>query len=73
MKTVLILLLIFSIPLTIGISSNIPMASSIFHHQEALAQNSGTLARPVSSFLTYHNSTYGVIVQYPSDWICKGS
>jgi hypothetical protein len=73
MRTVLILLLIFSIPLTIGITSNIPVASSIFHHQEVLAQNTATLTRPVSNFLTYHNSTYGVIVQYPSDWIYKGS
>jgi hypothetical protein len=73
MRAILILLLIVSIPLTIGTSSNIPVASTIFHHQEALAQNTPTLSRPVSSFLTYHNSTYGVIAQYPSDWIYKGS
>ena len=54
-------------------SSNIPVASSIFHNQEALAQNSATLTRPVSNFLTYHNSAYGVIVQYLSNWIYKGS
>ena len=68
-RNIVILLLMVSIPISIGISSNI----TIFHHQEALAQNTATLTRPVSSFLTYHNSTYGVIVQYPSDWIYRGS
>ncbi|HJT48165.1 MAG TPA: PsbP-related protein [Nitrososphaeraceae archaeon] len=72
-RNIVILLMIVSIPLTISISSTIPVASSIFQNQEALAQDTSTLTRPVSSFLTYHNSTYGVIVQYPSDWIYKGS
>src|SRR4051794_22109962 len=26
-----------------------------------------------SEFLTYQNSTYGIKIQYPSDWIYKGS
>ena len=72
-RNIVILLLIVSIPLTISIFSTIPVDSSIFRNQEALAQDTATLTRPISNFLTYHNSTYGVIVQYPSDWIYKGS
>jgi hypothetical protein len=70
-RTIVILLLIFSIPFTVGLSSNNPMASTIFHHQEAMAQNTATPTIP--NFLTYLNSTYGISVQYPSDWLYKGS
>jgi photosystem II reaction center protein PsbP len=65
---VIILLLIFSVPLTIGVlSNNLP---SLLHSQQAIAQKTATT---MSSFLTYHNSTYGINIQYPSDWLYKGS
>ena len=36
---------------------------SIYHHQQnVLAQISDTI------FKTYENSTYGIFMQYPSDW-----
>lgn len=70
MRTIVSLLLIVSISITIGISSNIPVVSTTFHYQEAMAQNTATTT---PNFLTYHNSTYGINVQYPSDWLYKGS
>jgi hypothetical protein len=70
-RTVVILLLIVSIPPTLGLSSKIPKVSPIFHPQEAMAQNTANPTMPNS--LTYLNSTYGVSVQYPSDWLYKGS
>jgi len=70
-RTIVILLLIVSIPLSVGLSSNNPMVSTIFNHQEAMAQNSATPTIP--NFLKYINSTYGITVQYPSDWPYKGS
>ena len=75
MRTIIGLLLIVSIPITIAISSNnITIASTIFHNQQAMAQN---MAIPTTAtmpnFLEYHNSTYGINVQYPSDWLYKGS
>jgi len=72
-----ILLLIVSIPLTLGISYNIPVFSTIFHDQQAMAQKTTTSTSPSSTvmpnFLTYHNSTYGINIQYPSDWRYEGS
>jgi hypothetical protein len=70
MRTIVSLLLIVSISITIGISSNIPVVSTTFHYQEAMAQNTATTT---PNFLTYHNSTYGINVQYPFDWLYKGS
>jgi hypothetical protein len=65
---VIILLLIFSVPLTTGVlSNNLP---SLLHSQQAIAQKTATT---MPSFLTYHNSTYGINIQYPSDWLYKGS
>jgi len=65
---VIILLLIFSVPLTTGVlSNNLP---SLLHYQQAMAQKTATT---MPSFLTYHNSTYGINIQYPSDWLYKGS
>ena len=65
---VIILLLIFSVPLTIGVlSNNLP---SLLHSQQAIAQKTATT---MPSFLTYHNSTYGINIQYPSDWLYKGN
>jgi hypothetical protein len=71
--TIVILLLIVSIPLTIAISSNIPVVSTIFHNQQAMAQKKTTSASIMPNFFTYHNSTYGINIQYPSDWVYKGS
>jgi hypothetical protein len=52
-----ILLLIASIPLTLGISYNIPVFSTIFHDQQAMAQKTTTSTSPSSTvmpnFLTY--------------------
>jgi hypothetical protein len=65
---VIILLLIFSVPLTISVlSNNLP---SLLHYQKAMAQKTATT---MPSFLTYHNSTYGINIQYPSDWLYKGN
>jgi hypothetical protein len=65
---VIILLLIFSVPLTISVlSNNLP---SLLHYQQAMAQKTATT---MPSFLTYHNSTYGINIQYPSDWLYKGN
>src|SRR5919198_961209 len=68
--TIVILLLVVSIPITIGISSNIPITSTIFQHQQAMAQNT-IESSTMPSFLTYVNSTYGIKMQYPSDWLYK--
>ena len=73
MRTIIGLLLIVSIPITIAISSNnITIASTIFHNQQAMAQNMA-IPTTMPNFLEYHNSTYGINVQYPSDWLYKGS
>jgi hypothetical protein len=74
MRTIVILLLVVSIPvIIIGISSsNIPVVSTIFHNQQAMAQNMA-IPTTMPNFLEYHNSTYGINVQYPSDWLYKGS
>jgi hypothetical protein len=79
---IFLLLIIVSLLLTISISSN------TLSHQQAMAHKTTTTTTPPSSiinpskveitttttnFLTYQNSTYGIKVQYPSDWLYKGS
>ena len=68
-KTIVSLLLIVSIPITIGISSNIPIVSTIFHDHQTIAQP--TTTKMPSNFLTYDNSTYGIKIQYPDNWQAK--
>lgn len=68
-KTIVSLLLIVSIPITIGISSNIPIVSTIFHNHQTIAQP--TTTKMPSNFLTYDNSTYGIKIQYPDNWQAK--
>ena len=65
---VIMLLLVISVPLSISILSS--GLSSLLHYQQAVAQKIPT-AMP--NFLAYHNSTYGINVQYPSNWLYKGS
>ena len=49
--------------LTAAMSSAALSDPSIYHHQQnALAQINDTI------FKTYENSTYGILMQYPSDW-----
>jgi hypothetical protein len=65
---VIMLLLVISVPLSISILSS--GLSSLLHYQQAMAQKIPT-AMP--NFLAYHNFTYGINVQYPSNWLYKGS
>jgi hypothetical protein len=49
--------------MTVSMSSAALSDPSIYHHQQnALAQINDTI------FKTYENSTYGILMQYPSDW-----
>jgi PsbP-like protein len=59
------LLLSVSIPIKIAF---ILFASTIIHHQqeEALAQTNDD---DNNNFKAYDNPTYGISMQYPSDWI----
>jgi hypothetical protein len=59
-----LLLAIFCIVISTIVISNIISG----YQQQALAQNS-TLPK---GFSTYVNTTYGIKIQYPSDWIIKG-
>jgi PsbP-like protein len=63
---IIISLLVVSVLLTISIASN---TLPLIHYQQALAERTTTMP----NFLTYHNSTYGISVQYPSDWLYRGS
>jgi hypothetical protein len=47
-------------------SNNVPSLG----YQQAIAQKTATT---IPSFITYRNSTYGISLQYPSDWIYRGS
>jgi PsbP-like protein len=73
----IILLLIVSIPLNVSILSSIHVPSPIsIKYQQAMAQITNLSLTPsaiMPDFLTYHNSTFGITLQYPSDWIYKGS
>jgi hypothetical protein len=54
--------------------SNIPVTSLISNkYQQATAQNTTSSAAIMPKFLTYYNSTYAISVQYPSNWIYRGS
>ena len=49
--------------ITVSVYSAALSDPSIYHHQQnVLAQISDTI------FKTYENSTYGIFMQYPSDW-----
>jgi eukaryotic-like serine/threonine-protein kinase len=75
---IVFILLIVSVSLTISIFNALP-----HHHQQAMAQKTTTTAASItkplnvktttSKFLTYQNSTYGIKIQYPSDWLYKES
>jgi PsbP-like protein len=60
------LFLIFSVAVALS-------TSHIFPQQQAVAQKATTIGlspcfTTLSSFLTYQNSTYGIKIQYPSNW-----
>jgi hypothetical protein len=75
---IVFILLIVSVSLTISIFNAVP------HHQQAMAQKTTTptatsnikplnVLTTTGKFLTYQNSTYGIKIQYPSDWLYKES
>jgi hypothetical protein len=77
--TVIIMLLVVSLPLITSISYN--TLPPLLNYQQAMAQNTATTNNSTIStqqpnedaFLTYTNSTYGIRIQFPSDWLYKGS
>jgi hypothetical protein len=68
------LLLIVSIPIAVSISN-------ILSQQQGMAQRASTTTnstttstqQPKNAFLTYTNSTYGIKIHFPSDWVYKES
>jgi PsbP-like protein len=77
--TVIIMLLVVSLPLITSISYN--TLPPLLNYQQAMAQKTATTNNSTIStqqpnedaFLTYTNSTYGIRIQFPSDWLYKGS
>ena len=68
---VIFLLLIISIPFIASASkvTTTVAASSITSNPS----NAQTTTITTTNFLTYQNSTYGIKIQYPSDWLYKES
>jgi hypothetical protein len=77
--TVIIMLLVVSLPLITSVSYNTLLP--LLNYQQAMAQKTVTTNNSTIStqqpnedaFLTYTNSTYGIRIQFPSDWLYKGS
>ena len=68
------LLLILSIPITVSISNILPQQQAKAQNVSTTTTNSTTSTQePKNASLTYTNSTYGIKIQYPSDWTYKGS
>jgi hypothetical protein len=63
-ETAVMSLLAVSVLVSITIAPN---TLGLFRYQDAIAQK--TVSTATSNFLTYNNSTYGINVQYPSDWL----
>ena len=72
-----ILLLIVSIPLTLGISYNIPVFFYYFSWSTSNGAENNyfniTIINSNAKLFDIHNSTYGINIQYPSDWRYEGS
>ena len=68
---VILLLLVVSIPFIASASkvTTTVAASSITSNPS----NAQTTTITTTNFLTYQNSTYGIKIQYPSDWLYKES
>ena len=63
---IVILLLVIYVVFVTSIPLNTP--PSLIYYQQAMAQNRATTITTTPNFLTYKNSTYGISIQYPSDW-----
>ena len=69
-RAIIFLTLILSIPATIAISNVFSIEHQAMAQKTVKMTNSTIFTTQKSkNFLTYTNSTYGIKMQYPSDWI----
>jgi PsbP-like protein len=71
-RAIIFLTLILSIPATIAISNVLSIEHQAMAQKTVKMTNSTIFTTQKSkNFLTYTNSTYGIRIQYPSDWLYK--
>src|SRR5437588_12259404 len=71
-RAIIFLTLILSIPATIAISNVFSIEHQAMAQKTVKMTNSTIFTTQKSkNFLTYTNSTYGIRIQYPSDWLYK--
>jgi hypothetical protein len=54
--------------ISVAISIPLNTISGVTHYQQAIAQSIAAKTTIISNFLIYQNPTYGISMQYPSDW-----